>query len=208
MLRYDQDFFPYNPVEIFEIQGKFIHLKFFLVATHPSGQRAKIYAINALTGRLENGLGFFLNGKLVKEPTITIKEWAFLGISFSNTLLDMNLFVGAIRITGPLMFNNISYYESTTLQEILESINRVWFQVKQADLTDLDWQFWEEVGVWDEVLVLGSSAIYGASPSDIYKSYVGTNKILVDDDRPFRLKSYQYSVYSDVGWQSKISSAV
>lgn len=208
MLRYDQDFFPYEPIEIFEIQGKFVHLKFFLVATHPSGQRAKIYAVNALTGRLENGLGFFLNGKLVKEPTITIKEWAFLGISFSNTLLDMNLYVGAIRITGPLMFNNISYYESTALQEILESINRVWFQVKQADLTDLDWQFWDEVGVWNEVLVLGSSAVYGASPSDIYKSYVGTNKIIVDDNRPFRLKSYQYNVYSDVGWQSKIASAV
>jgi hypothetical protein len=164
--------------------------------------------MNAVTGRLENGLAFYLNGKLVKDPTITIKEWAFLGISFSNALLDLNLYVGAIRITGPLMFNNISYYESTVLQEILETLNRVWFQVKQEDLTELEWQFWEEVGVWNDVLVLGSAAIYGANPVDIYKSYVGTNKIVVDDDRPLRLNSYQYSIYSDIGWQSKTSSAV
>jgi hypothetical protein len=208
MLRYDEDFFPYNPVEIFEIQGKFVHLKFFLVATHPSGQRAKIYAVNALTGKLENGIGFFLNGKLVKEPTITVKEWAFIGISFANSLLDLNLYVGAIRMTGPAMFNNISYYESTSLQETLESINRLWFQVRQADLTELDWQFWDEVGVWDEVLVLSTSAFSGTNPSDIYKSYTGTNKIIVDDDRPFRLNSYQYKVYSDISWQSKITSAV
>lgn len=208
MMRYEEDFFPYTPVEIFEIQGKFTHLKFFLVATHPSGQRAKIYAINALTGKLENGIGFFLNGKLVKEPTITTKEWAFLGISFANSLLDLNLYVGAIRMTGPVMFNNISYYESTSLQETLESINRLWFQVRQADLADLDWQFWDEVGVWDEVLVLSTSAFSGTDPSDIYKSYTGTNKIIVDDDRPFRLNSYQYKVYSDVSWQSKVASAV
>jgi hypothetical protein len=208
MLRYDEDFFPYNPIEIFEIQGKFVHLKFFLVATHPSGQRAKIYAVNALTGKLENGIGFFLNGKLVKEPTITVKEWAFVGISFANSLLDLNLYVGAIRMTGPVMFNNISYYESTSLQSTLENINRLWFRIKQSDLTDLDWQFWDEVGVWEEVLVLSTSAFSGTDPSDIYKSYMGTNKIIVDDDRPFRLNSYQYKVYSDISWQSKIASAV
>jgi hypothetical protein len=208
MLRYDEDFFPYSPIEIFEIQGKFVHLKFFLVATHPSGQRAKIYAVNALTGKLENGIGFFLNGKLVKEPTITVKEWAFIGISFANSLLDLNLYVGAIRMTGPVMFNNISYYESSSLQSTLENINRIWFRIKQQDLTELDWQFWEEVGVWEEVLVLSTSAFSGTNPSDIYKSYTGTNKIIVDDERPFRLNSYQYKVYSDISWQSKIASAV
>jgi hypothetical protein len=208
MLRYDEDFFPYTPVEIFEIQGKFVHLKFFLVATHPSGQRAKIYAVNALTGKLENGIGFFLNGNLVKEPTITIKEWAFLGVSFANSLLDLNLYVGAIRLTGPALFNNISYYESTSLQGTLESIKRIWFQVKQEDLTDLEWQFWYDVGIWDEVLVLSSSAFSGTNPADIYKSYTGTNKIVIDDDRPFRLNSYQYKIYSDVSWQSKVASAV
>lgn len=208
MLRYDEDFFPYSPVEIFEIQGRRVHLKFFLVATHPGGQRARIYAVNALTGKLENGISFFLNGKLVKEPTITVKEWAFVGISFANSLLDLNLYVGAIRLTGPAMFNNISYYESTSLQETLESTNRLWFQVRQADLTELDWQFWDEAGVWDEVLVLSTSAFSGTNPSDIYKSYTGTNKIVIDDDRPFRLNSYQYKVYSNISWRSKIASAV
>ncbi len=208
MLRYDEDFFPYRPTEIFEIQGKIVHLKFFMVATHPSGKRARVYAVNANTGRIENGVGFYLNGKLVKEPTITVKEWAMIGISFANKLLDLNLYVGAIRLTGPLTFNNISHYESTTLQETLESTKRLWFQVKQQDLVELDWQFWEEVGVWNDVLVLSTSTFLGANPSDIYKSYTGTNKIIVGDDKMFSLNSYEYGVYSDVTWQSKIASAV
>jgi hypothetical protein len=206
-IRFDGDFFPYSPTEVFQIESKNSLIKFYLVANHPQGKRAKIYAVNAKTGRLENGIAFYLNGKLVKEPTISIKEWGMLGIGFSSSL-NLNSYSGYLRITGPLLVNNISHYKSTNLQEVQQVANRPWFKVKLSGGIDLDWQYWDSSYIWNGVLVLSSTSYYGVNPSDIYKTYTGTNKIIVDDTRPFRLNSYQYSVIKDVGWQTQVTTAV
>jgi hypothetical protein len=101
-LRFGEDFFPYSPTQIFEIQSKSSYLKFYMVATHPGGKRAKIYAINANTGKVENGIAFYINGKIVRDPTVTLKEWCILGIQFSNSL-NFDNYVGSFRITGPVL---------------------------------------------------------------------------------------------------------
>lgn len=206
-VRFDEDFFPYAPTQIFEIESKDNLIKFYMVANHPSGKRAKIYAVNAKTGRIENGIGFYLNGNIVKEPTITIREWSMLGISFSS-LLDFNNYVGSIKINGPILTNLISHYKSTNLQEVQNITERPWFKVQYSGPLTLDWQYWDSAYLWQGVLVLSSTSYYGVKPSDIYKSYTGTNKIIVDDTRKFRLNNYQYSVYTDVLWQSQVQNAV
>lgn len=206
-IRYNEDFFMYAPTEIFQIESKKSLIKIYLVANHPNGQRAKIYAINAKTGRIENGIAFYWNGKIVKEPNITVKEWGMLGISFSNSLSFEN-YSGAIRITGPMLVNTVSHYRSTNLQEIQQVTNRPWFKVKQSGLLEFDWNYWDTSYIWNGVLVLSSTSYYGVSPEDIYKTYTGTNKIIVDDDREFTLNSYEYRLLDNVIWQSTVSNAV
>lgn len=206
-LRFDEDFFPYAPTQIFEIESKDSLIKFFMVASHPDGKRARIYAVNAKTGQVEEGIGFYLNGNIVKDPTITIKEWSMLGISFSS-LLDFGNYVGSIKINGPLLVNLVSHYKSTNLQEVQSVTERPWFRVKYDGGLEFDWQYWESAYIWQGVLVLSTTSYYGVKPSDIYKSYTGTNKIIIDDTREFRLKEYEYKVYTDVLWQSNIQNAV
>jgi hypothetical protein len=213
-IRYDQDFFPYSPTQIFEIESKSGTIKFFMVADSPNGKRAKIYAINANTGKLENNIGFYLNGNIVSNPVITTKQWSFLGISFSN-LLNFNDFVGAFRITGPLLVNLISNYQSTNLKEVQNVTKRPWFKIKKSNAFDLDWNFWYPAYKWDGVLVLSSTSYYGADPSDIYKSYAGTNKIIVDDYSPndikpkiLSFKTYEYNIYTDIIWKTITQNAV
>jgi hypothetical protein len=207
-IRYDEDFFPYAPTEIFEIEGRESYIKFYLVANHPSGKRAKIYGVNAKTGRIEDGIAFYLNGKLVKEPNISIKEWNMLGISFAGTI-NFGDFVGAIRLNGPMTFNLISYYQSTNLQEVQEVQLRPWFQVKRSGELTLDWQYWEDSGyIWQEVLVISSNSLFGVSPEDIYKSYTGTNRIIIDDDRQLKFGNAKYSVFKDLSWQSETLKAI
>ncbi len=206
-IRFGQDFFPFDAVEVFEIQSKDAYIKFYLKSIHPNGKRARIYAVNAKTGRVENGIAFYINGNIVKDPVITTKEWAFLGINFASTL-NFDNYAGAIRITGPLLFNNISHYQSTNLQEVQQVSVRPWFKVRRAGSLDLDWQYWDSGFIWNGVLVIASTSYYGINPSDIYKMYTGTNKIIIDDNYQIRFGDYQYSVYSDVAWQSEISSAV
>lgn len=206
-MRFDQDFFPYAPTQIFEIESRGSLIKFYMVANHPTGKRARIYAINSKTGRLENGIAFYWNGKIVKEPTITVKEWGMLGVSFSNSL-SFERYFGAIRITGPIIVNSISHYKSTNLQEVQQVTTRPWFKVRSVGSLDFDWQYWDTSYIWNGVLVLSSTSYYGVSPEDIYKTYTGTNKIIVDDDRHFTLGSYEYRTLSNIIWQSNVTNAV
>jgi hypothetical protein len=192
-LQYNKDFFPFGATKIFEIEGKNSYIKFYAVANHPNGKRAKIYAINAKTGRRENGIAFYWNGKLTKEPNITIKEWGMLGIRFSNSI-DYTNFKGAIRLTGPFLFNNISQYQSTNLQEVQEITKRPWLKVKLSNINEIPWSFWENSFIWNGVLVISETSFYGVDPSNIYKAYTGTNKIIVDDPNTFRFNDYEYSV--------------
>jgi hypothetical protein len=207
-VRFDGDYFPYAPTQIFEVQSKDSYIKFYMVACDPSGRRAKIYAIDAMTGLIQNGIGFYLNGKVVKEPILTLQEWSFLGINFSSSL-NFSFFEGAVRLTGPLLFNSISYYQSTNLQEVQNIAERPWFRVKVLGSYGLDWEFWNTGSFnWNKVLVLSETSYYGANPSDIYKSYTGTNKIIVDDDRPISFGEYSYTVFTDVNWNQFVQDPV
>ena len=199
-VRFDGDYFPYAPTQIFEIESKSSYIKFYMVASDPSGRRAKIYAVDAKTGLIQNGIGFYWNGKIVKEPVLTLQEWGFLGINFADSL-DFSYFEGAVRLTGPLLFNSISYYQSTNLQEVQNISERPWFRVKILSGTSLDWEFWH-IGPfnWNKVLVLAETSYYGVNPEEVYKSYTGTNKLIVGDDIPINLGNYAYSLYNDVSW--------
>jgi hypothetical protein len=207
-VRFDEDYFPYAPQQIFEIEAKNSYIRFYIVANDQTGQRGKIYGVNALTGRIENGIAFYLNGKIVKDPVLTIKQWAFLGISFSN-LLDISGVFGSIKLNGPLLFNNISYYQSTNLQEVQKVSKRPWFQVKRSGPLTLDWEYWvPEFFLWNGVLVQSSISYYGVDPEDVYKSYVGTNKIITGTDKVFGIGECEYNIYQNVLWQQSTSSAV
>jgi len=203
-LRYDQDFFEYGDTQIFEIQDKANNLiKFYMTPIDKDGKRARVYAVNAKTGSFENGIGFYVNGKIVKDPIITVKEWMMLGISFGNTL-EFSNYVGGIRIVGPLLFNNLSFYQSTSLQEVSSVSKRPWLKVKQSGVTALDWFFWNVPTYnWNRVLVLSDITYYGVDPQDLFKAFTGTNKIIAGDNTTFRLKNYRYRTYDAVSWQSQ-----
>lgn len=213
-VRYDYDFFPYSPTEIFEIESKGSLIKFFMVADSPTGQRAKIYAVDANTGATVDGIAFYLNGNIVNDPVITTKHWAMLGISFPK-LLNFDNYVGALRVNGPLMTNLISHYKSTNLQTVQVVTLRPWFKVENSGGIDLAWDFWDVAYKWQGVLILSSTSYYGVNPADIYKAYAGTNKIVVDDynsaetnPKILSFKNYEYNLYSEVGWQSSVQNAV
>jgi len=213
-VRYDKDAFPYGSIEIFEIKAKDRHIKFYLSATHPTGQRAKIYALDANTGRLENGIKFYLNGKIVRDPVLTVKEWAFLGVSFPK-VLDFKNRVGLINLNGPLMFNTISYYESSNLQEATEKEKRRWFGVKYINPEDIEWEYWMDGdGLWEGVLTVSETNYYGVDPSTIYKSYTGTNKIIIDSqaslviDNARSSTEHEYRIYSGINSKLITTTAI
>jgi hypothetical protein len=200
-IRSNAESFSTEPVQIFEIQGKTKFTQFYMVATDSSGKRAKIYAIDASTGRQDANISFYLNGKFVQNPVISLKDWSVLGIACAEPIL-FNSYVGAIRLTGPLVFNNISYYEKTEVQQTIQQVGRRWSEVLQPVTSPVDWTYWDE-STWREVLNLRSVTEFDVDPASIYRAYTGTNKIIAEDDKVLSFLTYEYLAYKDVSWQTQ-----
>lgn len=210
-IKYDKDKFPATEQELFEIDYLGDTIKFYFFANSKFGNRAKIIAKSKNTGKLINGITYYWNGLIVREPLITSKEWGVLGISFSQPLI-FNAYLGSLNLTGPAVFNNIAYYQANNLQIVQSTNQRPWIDIKTDFLTDPDteyeWRYWwgpsPEDGTysWFEVLVVSTTEQYGINPSVVYKTYLGTNKIIFDDDNGLSVDDDKLLIYSDISWQS------
>jgi hypothetical protein len=207
--RSSEPYFSREAVPILEIQGTEEYLRFYIQANDYSGKRARIYAINTKTGAIQNGIAFYINGNLVREPVISLDEWTALGIAFAKPF-NFKEYAGSIRLTGSFLFNNIAYYESSSLQETQRQTKRTWFNVLDT------YDNWLNVlktssGVnynWGDILIVSTSSFYGIDPENIYNAYTGTNKIIVDDSANFSIGGYEYNVITDVEWQSFVETPV
>jgi hypothetical protein len=206
-IRYDDALFPESPLELFDIKYKTDTIKFYFVADTSIKNRGRIYAKSLLTGEDFNGIAYYVNGNLVREPRISTGEWLSLGLSFSNSL-SFDSYVGAINLNGPMLFNNVSYYQANSLQQLQKYITRPWIKVKDDGVLDLDWQYWLSNYVWQEVLVIASSNLYATNPDEIYKAYIGTNKIIVDDGQGMSFDDDRLRIYTEASWQTTVKTPV
>ena len=206
-MRYDEENFPLVPTELFEINYKNDSIKFYMVADSEKGNRGRIYAKSQNTGLDFNGLSYFWNGLLVREPVITIKEWGVLGIAFSNAL-NFDSYLGGINLTGPMLFNNVAYYQANNLQQVQSTLVRPWLKVKTDGITNFDWQYWLNNFTWQGVLAIGTSNLYGVSPDSVYKTYLGTNKIIIDDSEGMIFDADKIKIYTDTTWQTSVKIPV
>ena len=206
-MKYDKEKFTLDPVELFQIDYKADTIKFYMVADSETGLRAKIFAKSQNTGLDVNGLTYYWNGNLVKDPIMTIKEWGSLGIGFSQAL-NFDAYLGSINLNGQAVFNNIAYYQANNLQQVQSTITRSWLGVKTDGTLNFDWDYWFNNFNWQGVLVIGQTDIYGVNPSDVYKTYIGTNKIIIDDGDGMSLNSDALGVYSETQWTVSVGTPV
>jgi hypothetical protein len=197
-----------NPVKVFEISTKRDVIKFYMQSIGTASNRAKIYAISTKTGEEYKGISYYWNGNPVREPFITTKEWGALGIKFAPAL-DFDAFIGEINLNGPLVFNNVAFYQANNLQQIQGVLTRPWADVLSEGITDFTWDSWNQGTTdWEDVLIIGSTDIYGVDPSIIYETYIGTNKVIVDDNQGIEVSSSNLSAYIDIVWETKVGTPV
>jgi hypothetical protein len=201
-VQYQEGLFPTTPVEVFEVQSSNLYAKFYMVAANPARTRARIYGVNVSSGAPISGLAFYHNGILVKDLFIEQDSWSIIGIQFAGALVYTSE-AGAIRLTGPLLFNNISYYQLPSTQTSLTIEFRRWNQ-----LSDLG-EMWEDLIVptqllWQDVLYVSIETSFVVDPATIYREYVGTNRITATSQKDLRFGSYKYSVYADAEWRSSV----
>ena len=201
-MRYDEELFPIAPVQIFEIEEKDELIKFYLVSDKATRKRGYIFAINSSTGRLNNSVIYNLDGRAVKRATLSPKSWSMLGLAFT-TPLDFSSFVGAFRITSPVMFDALSFYQITEEDEAERFSYRKWYAVRSEPDNVLDWDYWDE-SLWSEVLFLSEADPTILDPGKIYRQYVGTDRLVFGNDYKLNLGNYKYSTFKDVRWSRQI----
>jgi hypothetical protein len=206
-VRYDQESFTATPIPLFEIRHKADTIVFFVVANDETGQRGRVYAKNKSDNSDFQGISYYINGTLVREPVLTIKEWSALGINFGEAV-NFDLFIGSINLNSPALFNNVAYYQANNLQQLQSKINRPWLKVKQEGLTNRNWSFWLNNYTWEGVLVISASALYGVNAQDVYKTYIGTNKIIIDDESGMIFDADKMKIYNDTTWLISVGSPV
>lgn len=206
-LRSGEKTFSTSPVKLLDIEYGPETLDLYIIANDTSGKRGRIYAKSRSSGSIFNGITFYLNGSIVREPVISAEEWYVLGMKFSKSIIFDSI-IGSIDLNGPFVFNNIAYYKANDLQQLQSFITRPWLKVKQDGLTEYGWDYWGDSFSWEEVLIIGSNDLYGVNPSDVYKTYIGTNKIIFDDGEGLMVNPEKMNIYSEVLWQTSVKIPV
>ena len=204
---YGGDAFPSNEFVLFKIEHKTGEILVCASSVNSSNTRAKIYLKDSETGNIISGVGYHWNGVLVKEPVFSVKEWGSLGLSFLPSLV-FDLSVGYIKLVSPLVFNNISFYRPGYLEQIQSTRMRMWIEVKEEGLTSFEWNYWFNSFVWDDVLIIGYDDSFAVDPSIIYKNYIGTNKIIIDDNEGIIVDGDRFGLKKDVKWSTIVQSPV
>jgi hypothetical protein len=57
-------------------------------------------------------------------------------------------------------------------------------------------------------LVISASALYGVSAQDVYKTYIGTNKIIIDDESGMIFDADKMKIYNDTTWSISVGTPV
>lgn len=205
-VKYDEPEFSTSPSQVFELEYSGDIIKFYLVANSDSLLRGRIFAINNTTGSLQQGISYYVDGRVTKGPILYPHSWSMLGISFDQPL-SFNGFSGAFRVTNPIMFNSFSYYQTTEEDEAAQYAFRKWFSVRSEPDNPLDWDNWDEY-LWSEVLFLTETDPVVLDPAKIYRQYTGTDRIVVESGSVFRLKDYRYSTFSSLTWNRQILDSV
>jgi hypothetical protein len=200
-LKYSEEIFPQVAIPIFNLLSRNLSINFNIV-TDQSSTRSKIYSSDALTGQDYTALTFYQDGIQVINPYIEKDVWTCIGVAFEKPI-DFSNYNGSLNLFQSCVFNNISFYKSSALQEVQSIIYRKWERVKQdpLEVDPNEWIYWKtnedgDPQEWDRVLKISESSIYGVSPSELYKTYSGTNRYIVDDGDGFTINDSGVSVLS------------
>lgn len=200
-LHVHEEEFPDAPMQLFEIEDSARKLKFYLRQYPDNPQRGYIYAIDSTTNALAPGITYAIDGKITNRPTINPETWFILGISL-DTALNFNDYVGALRITSPMLFNNISGHQISEQDELARSAFRKWYSVNIVDEIQQIWNDWDEY-TWLQVLYISQVNPTAPDIEKIYRQFTGTDKLVVETGKTLTFNNYRYAALQNIRWSKQ-----
>jgi hypothetical protein len=194
--------FPTEKERVFEIDAATGIYKFYIQAIDSERKRGKI-SVTLSSGATENttnNVFFYWNGNLLSSPILTVGEWGMLGIVF-NPFLVFNNSIGYIKFTSPMLINNLSTYQLDASSQAQQVVYKTWQDIEENPEED-EWDEWYDPGVvsktWEDAFYKVATFNPSIDPTEIYKVYIGTNKIIADSSSKagkVEFNNYQYVTY-------------
>ena len=165
------------------------------------------------------GFSFYENGIKTDTPYISKHEWNSIALAF-DIPINFGGYSGSLNLLYGCSFDNISFFKSSGLNEFSVIIPKIWNDVLygQPDTEPpaiVDWQYWyDENGVlsvpneWKDVYVLDETTKFSITPKEIYKTYVGTNIVVVDDNTGISLVNDDFTMFADQTWLKIVDKPV
>ena len=215
-MMWNQGLFPTSTQKVFEIDSAEGLFEFYVKAITTDQKRAELTVKLRTGGTLAetSRIKFYWNGNSVARPVITVNEWGMLGIVF-NKYLSFNEQVGYMKLVSPLVVNNISTYQLDATIQAQQIVYKQWEDILEdpldGDSTSQLWSEYQSASNWEDLIYKSADVDPSLDPSEIYKIYIGTNKIIADssgDSGVVKFNNYEYATYKNVQWDSYVASAI
>ena len=202
-----------NAVKIFELQSKDRLIYFYIVSMYDSdaNQIGKIYAVDSVTGNIDENLFYYWNGVKVKNPYVYPNKWGILGINFTQPL-SFNGYTGQFRVTSSITFNHFSYYQYSDSKLTQSFIPRIWNYVLYPPISQSQnaylWSKWSTLYTWNDLLAMSNPSSPAIDLQNLYTMYVGANRYTPEPDgtKLFSINNTNNTFASDIVTQSNILS--
>jgi hypothetical protein len=194
-----KNYFSSTPVEIFQIESKTKNIKFYITSTTPGvdTETGRIYSVTD-TGVIDDNIQYSVNGVVSANPQIKANEWTCLGIVFIDKLI-FDSYDGYIAFTGPISFDNVSFYQLITENNIQSLVPRTWNNILNTigNTSTYTWNSWIS-NIWNDLTVTGTVSTSAIGMPTLYNIFVGTNRLLSDapESRDISVL-YESNVYYD-----------
>ena len=143
---------------------------------------------------------------VVADGNVFYRNWNFVSIKF-NPSLSFESAVGAIRITGPFLVNNISHYQISE-EEYANKVTATSWGIVLDRETNSDTETWTETtsttyesanATWFDIYADAVADGLGKTLSNVYRTYFGASaKSPIQTNIPLDLSKYSYTAYLNV----------
>jgi hypothetical protein len=121
--------------------------------------------------------------------------------------LDFSNGKGYLRITSPVLFDNLSYYHQTQDSDVQRFSFRKWSAVRSGIDTTNDWEYWKD-STWQEVLFLAEQDSELSDAELVYNTFTGTNSFIFESEQVLLFNNYRSSVYKNLNWDNFVITPV
>lgn len=219
---YDKTFSS-GPQEILRIGNKNSDNFAVMVDGIGDNTKATVYVKNLNTGNAFLDVDLYINGLedltpsgVVTDGNVFYRNWNFITIKF-NPPLSFDDTIGAIRITGPFLINNISHYQISEEEYANKVTPTNWGTIKDRE-NDANAETWTQTtsttyepanATWFDVYADSVAEGLGKNLSNVYRTYFGAStKSPIQTDIPLDLSKYSYTAYLNVNGATTIGNTV